>query len=86
MKDNTKTRMIKTKVKISDEIGLLWSRQSFGESTISDLESLSNFQVKEEEKLLKTVKKQQKMPKNIFTFLHLLQTDGKNIYRIDAQM
>ncbi len=31
----------------SKEIGLLWSRQSFGESTISDLESPSNFQVNE---------------------------------------
>ncbi len=32
MKDNTKTRMttfIKTKFKISEEIGLLWSIQSF---------------------------------------------------------
>ena len=29
------------------KIGLLWSRQSFGESTISDLESPSNFKVKE---------------------------------------
>ena len=33
----------------NNEIGLLWSRQSFGESTISDLESPSNFQVKEKE-------------------------------------
>ena len=51
MKDNTKTKMttfIKTKFKISEEIGLLWSSQSFEESTISDLESPSNFQVKEE--------------------------------------
>ena len=34
MKDNTKTRMttfIKTKFKISEEIGLLWSSQSFEE-------------------------------------------------------
>ena len=38
------------------EIGLLWSRESFGETTISDLESPSNFQVKEK-KLLKLVKK-----------------------------
>ena len=32
---------------INKEIGLLWSRESFGESTISDLEFPSNFQVKE---------------------------------------
>ena len=32
---------------IKKEIGLLWSSESFGESTISDLESPSNFQVKE---------------------------------------
>ena len=29
------------------EIELLWSRESFEESTISDLESPSNFQIKE---------------------------------------
>ncbi len=38
-------------------IGLLWSGQSFGESTISDFESPVYFQVKEK-KLLKSVKKQ----------------------------
>ena len=32
---------------INKEFGLLRSRQSFGESTISDFESPSNFQVKE---------------------------------------
>ena len=36
----------------NNEIGLMWSGQSFGESTISDLESPSNFQVKEEKKYL----------------------------------
>ena len=54
MKNNTKTKMttfIKTKFKISEEIGLLW------ESTISDLKSPSNFQVKEK-KLFKSVHKQ----------------------------
>ena len=40
------------------EIGLLWFRQSFGERIISDFESLSNFQAKEEEKLFKSVQKQ----------------------------
>ncbi len=30
----------------NNKIELLWSRQSFGESTISDFKSLSNFQVK----------------------------------------
>ncbi len=40
------------------EIGLLWPSESFeGESTILDLDSPSNFQVKEK-KLLKSVKKQ----------------------------
>ncbi len=33
-------------------IWLLWSRQSLGESTISNLESPLNFQVKEEEKII----------------------------------
>ena len=50
MKDNTKTRMTtfkKTKFKISEEIGNLWSRSDLRESTLSDLESPSNFQVKE---------------------------------------
>ena len=47
------TTFIKTKFKI----GLLWSRESFEESTISDLESPSNFQVKVK-KLLKSVQKQ----------------------------
>ena len=37
--------------------GLLWSRESFEESTISDLESPSNFQVKEK-KIFKSVHKQ----------------------------
>ena len=37
--------------------GLLWSRESFEESTISDLESSSNFQVKEK-KLFKSIQKQ----------------------------
>ena len=37
--------------------GLLWSRESIEESTISDLESPSDFQVKEK-KLFKSVKKQ----------------------------
>ncbi len=36
---------------INKEIGLLWSRESFGESTISDLESLSNFKVKEKKSI-----------------------------------
>ena len=40
------------------EIGLLWSRQSFGESTISDLESPSNIHVKEK-RILKSVQKLQ---------------------------
>ena len=35
---------------INKEIGLMWSGQSFGESTISDFESPSNFQIKEEKK------------------------------------
>ena len=35
----------------------MWPRQSFGESTISDFESTSNFQVKEK-KLFKLVQKQ----------------------------
>ncbi len=94
MKDNTKTRMttfIKTKFKMSEEIGLLWSSQSFKgkynigfgisiefqsrrkknysnrsinkeighfwsesdlrESTLSDLESPSNFQVIEKKNI-----------------------------------
>ena len=42
---------------INKEIGLLWSRQSFGENTISDFKSLLNFQVKEK-KLFKSVQKQ----------------------------
>ena len=53
----------------NNKIGLLWSRQSFRESTMSDFESLSNFQVKEkkifksvqvkeEEKIFKSVQKQ----------------------------
>ena len=33
-------------------IGLLWSGQSFGESTLSDFESPLNFQVKEEKNYL----------------------------------
>ncbi len=37
--------------------GLLWSGQSFGESTISDSESPLNFQVKKK-KLFKSDKKQ----------------------------
>ena len=37
------TTLIKTKFKI----GLLWSRESFEEITISDFESPLNFQVKE---------------------------------------
>ena len=43
---------------INKEIGLLWSRESFEESTISDLESPSNFQIKGK-KLFKTVLKQE---------------------------
>ena len=35
----------------NNEIGLLWSWQSFGESTILDFESPSNFQVKEKKYL-----------------------------------
>ena len=61
MKDNTKTKMttlIKTKFKISEEFRLLWSESDLRESTISDLEYPSNFQVKKK-KLLKTVQKQQ---------------------------
>ena len=42
---------------INKEIGLLWSRESFEESIISDLESPSNFQVKEN-KLFKSIQKQ----------------------------
>ena len=42
---------------IKKEIGLLWPRQSFRESTISDLESPLNFQVKEKI-VFKSVKKQ----------------------------
>ncbi len=56
MKNNTKTRIttsIKTKFKISEEIGPLWSVSHLRESTISELESPSNFQVKEK-KLLKS--------------------------------
>ena len=41
----------------NNEIGLMWSGQSFWESTISNLESPLNFQVKEK-KLLKSVEKQ----------------------------
>ena len=41
----------------------LWSRESFEESTISDLESPSNFKVKEK-KLLKSVKKQRNYARN----------------------
>ncbi len=37
---------IKTKFKVSEEIGHLWSESGLRESTISDLESPSNFQVK----------------------------------------
>ena len=53
------TTFIKTKFKISDdqtkidinkEIVLLWSRESFEEGTLSDLESPSNFPVKEKKK------------------------------------
>ena len=36
---------------------LMWSRESFEESTISDLESSSNFKAKEK-KIWKSVKKQ----------------------------
>ena len=42
---------------INKEIGCLWSRQSFVESTMSDFESPSNSQVKEK-KLFKSVQKQ----------------------------
>ena len=42
---------------INKEIGLLWSRELFEESTILDLESPSNFHVKEK-KLLKSVQKE----------------------------
>ena len=35
----------------NNKIGLLWSGQSFGESTISDLESPSNFQVREKKNI-----------------------------------
>ncbi len=42
----------------NNEIGLLWSGQAFGESTLSNLESQSKFQVKEEEKILKSDQKQ----------------------------
>ncbi len=34
-----------------NEIGLLWSRQSFGESTISNLEFQSKFEVKEKKNI-----------------------------------
>ena len=54
---NTKTRMT-TFIKTKYKIGLLWSRESFEESTISDFESPSNFQVKEQEKIFKSVHKQ----------------------------
>ncbi len=37
----------------------MWSIQSFGESMISDLKSQSNFQVKEEEKIVKSIHKQE---------------------------
>ncbi len=47
------TTFIKTKFKI----GHLWSRELFEESTISNFESPSNFQVKEK-KLFKSVQKQ----------------------------
>ena len=47
----------------NNEIGLIWSGQSFGESTISNFESPLNFQVKEK-KLLKSVKKQRNYAKN----------------------
>ncbi len=35
----------------NNKIGLMWSRMSFGESTISNLESQSKFQVKEKKKI-----------------------------------
>ena len=58
---------------INNEIVNLWSVSDLRESTISDLESPSNFQVKEK-KILKSVQKQRnyahiKNAKNIFTFL-----------------
>ena len=60
MKDNTKTRMttfIKTKFKISEEIGLLWSSESFEGKYNIGFEYPSNFQVKEK-KIFKSVHKQ----------------------------
>ena len=59
MKDNTKTRMTTfiKKFKISEEIVHLWSESDFRESTNSDLESPSSFQVKEK-KIFKSIQKQ----------------------------
>ncbi len=76
MKDDTKTRMttfIKTKFKISEEIGLLWSSESFeGKYNIG-----FGIPIKfpsQRKKLLKTVQKQQnyayiRNEKKIFSFL-----------------
>ena len=50
MKDNTKTRMTtlkKMKLKISEEIGFLWSSQSFEGKYNIGFGFPSNFQVKE---------------------------------------
>ena len=45
--DNFRETRMTTFIKTKFKIGLMWSRESFEESTISDLESPSNFQVKE---------------------------------------
>ncbi len=61
MKDNTKTRMtifIKTKFKISEEIGLLWSSQSFeGKYNIGFGISVK-FPSQRRKKIFKSVQKQ----------------------------
>ena len=44
------TTFIKTKFKISEDMDFCGPVSHLRESTISDLESLSNFQAKEEEK------------------------------------
>ncbi len=78
---------------INKEIGHLWSESDLRESTISDLESPSNFQVKKN--LLKSVQKQRNYAyienaKKDFYISAFCSLNGKptekNIYRIDAHM
>ena len=60
----------RSRIKKNKEIGLMWFTESFEESTISNLESPSNFQVKE----IKIIENGPETTKlclyaNIFTFL-----------------